>query len=768
MLFFIFREGRDNIATIRTAIQIQDRLSQPMRAMHNAVSMMVNQMEAMNAASGHMMDTSSIEIARQELARAAEQFNQIENEIHAADNAQQNFTNHIRDGTNAADGLLGKIAGIVAAFLTLQSMGNVVKLSDEMINTQARLDLMNSTYQKNAEASGSINSALMTTAELQDSIFESAQRTATSYKSTADMVGKLGMQASAAFANPTEIIAFAEQINKTFAIAGSSAEGVSSVMLQLTQAMAAGRLQGEELGAVLDNAQPIVANIQRYLEEAMNIDASNIKKLASDGVITADIIKNAMFYAAEETNAAFGSIPTKWSDIWTVMTDRALKAFTPILQKINDVANSDRVKQMMENTTSSFEKLAIVATTAMDLLISGGSYIYDNWSVIGPVIGAVTAILTGYVAALLAVKLAKMATVLWTTISTTVTFLYAAAIGAGTGATWSMVTAAWGLNAALAANPIFIVIMAIAILIGIVYLAVAAINYFAGTSYSATGAIAGFFMMLGAYIYNVIAYLWNIFASIAEFFVNVWSHPMYSVKKLFYNLASNVLDQAIAMSSGWDKFATGFANAMIDAVNKAIQAWNWLIDLLPTDIAAKIGLGKGTEFSHRTSITSDFKGIKAGLKDWVGEAPSDYWEAPKMEMKSLGAAWDTGYNWGNDLSKGDKNGASDKSQQAIEDAMKNALGDKLDKGNQNGDKTAKNTAKAAKSLEGAGEDLKYMRDLAEREAINRYTTAEITVDMKNENYINNEMDIDGIVDKFGEKVEETVAMLAEGGPTDYV
>lgn len=148
MLFFIFREGRDNIATIRTAIQIQDRLSQPMRAMHNAVSMMVNQMEAMNAASGHMMDTSSIEIARQELARAAEQFNQIENEIHAADNAQQNFTNHIRDGTNAADGLLGKIAGIVAAFLTLQSMGNVVKLSDEMINTQARLDLMNSTYQK--------------------------------------------------------------------------------------------------------------------------------------------------------------------------------------------------------------------------------------------------------------------------------------------------------------------------------------------------------------------------------------------------------------------------------------------------------------------------------------------------------------------------------------------------------------------------------------------------------------------------------------------
>ncbi|MFY0521312.1 tape measure protein [Lysinibacillus sp. UGB7] len=756
------------MATIRTAIQIQDRLSQPMRAMHNAVSMMVNQMEAMHTASGSMMDTSSIEIARRELASAANEFNRMEDEVRNAGDAQRGFNNNIRDGTTAADGLLSKIIGIAAAYLSFQTGKNIVALSDEMINTQARLELMNGTYHKNAEAAGSINNMLMTTAELQDMIFDSAQRTFTSYQSTADMVGKLGMQASKAFNNTSEIVAFAEQINKTFSIAGTSAEGISSVMLQLTQAMAAGKLQGEELNAVLDNAQPIVANIQRYLEEALNIDASNVKKLASEGVITADIIKKAMFYAAEETNAAFNKMPTTWSGIWTVMTDRALRAFTPILQKINDVANSDRIKQMMDNSIVAFENLATVAVIAMNILISGGSFIYDNWSLIAPVIGTVSAVLGTYATALLVVKAAQVVTTIWTGLQTLAMGLLTATTWANVSATFAATGAMWGLNAAMMANPVFIIIMAIIVLIGIIYLAVAAINYFTGSSVSATGIIAGAFMALGTHIYNVIAYLWNIFAAIAEFFVNVWSHPMYSVKKLFYNLASNVLDQTIAMSSGWDKFATGFANAMIDAVNKAIQAWNWLIDLLPTDIAAKIGLGKGTEFSHRTSITSDLKGVKAGLKNWVGEAPADYWEAPKMEMKSLGAAWDTGKNWGADLVNRDKNKSSAFDQKAIEDAMKNALGDKLDKANQNGDKTAKNTAKAAKSLEGAGEDLKYMRDLAEREAINRYTTAEINIDARSENHINNELDIDGVIDRFAEKAEETAAMLAEGGPTDNV
>ncbi|MFY0520976.1 hypothetical protein [Lysinibacillus sp. UGB7] len=117
----------------------------------------------------------------------------MEDEVRNAGDAQRGFNNNIRDGTTAADGLLSKIIGIAAAYLSFQTEKNIVALSDEMINTQARLELMNGTYHKNAEAAGSINNMLMTTAELQDMIFDSAQRTFTSYQSTADMVGKLGM-----------------------------------------------------------------------------------------------------------------------------------------------------------------------------------------------------------------------------------------------------------------------------------------------------------------------------------------------------------------------------------------------------------------------------------------------------------------------------------------------------------------------------------------------------------------------------------------------
>ena len=152
-----------------------------------------------------------------------------------------------------------------------------------MTQTSARLDLI-------VDDGGSVE-------ELQNKIFISAQNARGSYMTTADAVSKLGMQASQAFNSNDELSAFTELLNKSFVNAGTSAQGVDSVMLQLTQAMASGKLQGEELNAVLDNAAPIVQNIQKYLEEVQNIDASNIKELASEGVITADVVKNAIFYA---------------------------------------------------------------------------------------------------------------------------------------------------------------------------------------------------------------------------------------------------------------------------------------------------------------------------------------------------------------------------------------------------------------------------------------------------------------------------------------
>ena len=726
------------MASIKTSIQILDHLSQPLGLMHSAVSTMINQMAALNTASGHMMDTSSIENARRALARAAEEFNRIENEIREADNAQQQFSNHIRDGTNFAEKLLGKFKGVVTAIITPQSIADVVQLSDEMTSMDARLNVAVESMPNVEPVTTKVgvdSGGLTEVQQLQQQIFDAAQRSFTPYSQTADLVANLSMNAQNAFGNTTEVVAFAELLNKQFGIAGTSEEGIADATLQLTQALSSGVLQGKELNAVFKSAPTIIENIADYL----GVSVGQMNKMATDGELTASVIKSAMFAASDDINNKFSEMPLTFEQIWTEFQNNALWAFKDVLQQINSIFNSDRFAGFRESAGQAMQIIATYASYALNAIASTGAFIYDNWQWIAPIIfgvGSVLLVLASYIEIVRTAILVKTAAV-------------------------------WMWNAALAANPILWVVLAIIMLISIIYLVIAAINHFAGTSISATGIIAGTFMVLGTYIYNVIAYLWNIFAAIAEFFVNVWSHPIYSVKRLFYNLVSNVLDNIIAMSSGWDKFATGFANVMIDAVNKAIQAWNWLIDLLPKEVVAKIGLGKGTEFTHRESITSDLKNIKDKLGDWVGEAPDDYWEAPKMEMKSLGAAWQTGYNWGENLFTPEKSKDSDDQiKNAIEDAL--ALGDKLDKGNEAGKKTADNTKKAADGIKMLNEDLQYLRDIAEREAINRYTTAEITVDMKNENHINNEMDIDGVIDRFGEKVEETVAILAEGGPTVYV
>lgn len=727
------------MATIRTAIQIEDRLSQPIRAMHNAISMMVNQMESMHVASGNMFDTSTIALMRRELANAATSMNQIEQEIRAAGVAQDQLNNRIRDGTGEMDGLLSKVGALIGAYLSIQGLGKVIEISDELTNTKARVQLLVEDMPVIPDQLAKVDFGLGDMSDIdlaQQMIHDAAQRSYSSFKDTADMVSRIGTNARDSFSNLGEVVAFTELVQKQFGIAGANAVEASNATIQLSQALASGVLRGDELNSIFEQAPNLITTIADYMGEPLGA----IRDLAADGMITADIVKNAMFAATDEINNKFDSMPVTWSQMWTYFQNEALRAFGPVLQKINEVANSERFKEFVASATQALYLIAGVIGYVFNAIASIGAFIYDNWQWIGPVIlgvGSALLILASYLAIVKAAIVIKTAAI-------------------------------WAWNAALAANPIVWIVIAIIALVAIIYLAVAAINHFAGTSISATGIIAGAFMVLGSAIFNVIAYLWNMWASYIEFFVNITQGRTYAVRRLFYNLATNVLDVIISMTSGWDGFATSFVNAIVKAVNKAIQAWNRFIDLLPDNIASSIGLKVGTEFGESKSITSDLKNLKGALGDWVGEPPDDYWEAPKMEMKSLGDAWDTGYDWGANLlnSKEGTGGNTDALMKSINDAM--GLGEKLDKGNEAGKKTADNTKKAADGIKMMNEDLKYLRDIAEREAINRYTTAEIKVDMKNENHINSELDIDGIIDRFGERVEEVSEMLAEGGPMEGV
>ena len=711
------------MATIRTAIALYDGVTAPLQAMHKAMNIVLNSFEAMQRASGNSVDVSSIQEAREELARAGAAFDSIEQNIRDAGNQQDRFNRKIKDGTTAADGLWSKLKGIAATVGGLAAAKKIIGISDDLASTRARLNLI-------VDDGGSVT-------ELEKKIMASAQRSRSAYFDTASAIASLGSNAGAAFANTDEIIAFMEQINKSFIIGGASAQGQAAAMLQLTQAMAAGALRGEELNSILENAPGIARAIESY----MGIAEGSIKSYAEQGLITAEVVKNAMFAAADETNAKFESMPKTWAQIWTSMQNKALSIFNPILTKINQIANSEQFTKVTDGIINGLAGIATVATVILDLLINVASVVVDNWSWLSPIILGVAAALGVYYGRLLLVRGAELASA---AISGTVAVakgIMAAATMLVTGATWAQVTAQYGLNAAMYACPLVWIIILIIALVALFYAAVAAVNHFAGTSVSATGIICGAFMAALAFIGNIFVALWNLVVdvfvmiynlvgTVANFIGNVFNDPVGAVVRLFFDLADTVLSVLQALASAIDAiFGSNLAGS--------VQGWR---DSLGGWVDSTFG--KGEEVMEKLNAND-----------------------LKLDRFEYGAAFDMGYEFGQgvedtvgglfDFSAMDSLGAADGL-----DAFN--LGNTLDGIYGNTGDTAGNTAAMSDALDIAEEDLAYMRDIAEREAINRFTTAEIKVEQQNTNYISQDTDLDGIMDAWANDFATKLDVSEEG------
>lgn len=711
------------MATIRTAIALYDGVTAPLQAMHKAMNIVLNSFEAMQRASGNSVDVSSIQEAREELARAGAAFDSIEQNIRDAGNQQDRFNRRIRDGTTAADGLWGKLKGIAATVGGLAAAKKIIGISDDLASTRARLNLI-------VDDGGSVS-------ELEKKIMASAQRSRSAYFDTASAIASLGANAGAAFANTDEIIAFMEQINKQFVIGGASAQGQAAAMLQLTQAMAAGALRGEELNSILENAPGIARAIESY----MGIAEGSIKSYAEQGLITAEVVKNAMFAAADETNAKFESMPKTWAQIWTSMQNKALSIFNPILTKINQIANSEQFTKVTDGIINGLAGIASVATVVLDLLINVASVVVDNWSWLSPIILGVAAALGVYYGRLLLVRGAELASAAVSGAVAVAKGIMAAATMLVTGATWAQVTAQYGLNAAMYACPLVWIIILIIALVALFYAAVAAVNHFAGTSVSATGLICGAFMAALAFIGNIFVALWNLVvdvfvmiynlvATVANFIGNVFNDPVGAVVRLFFDLADTVLSVLQALASAIDAiFGSNLAGS--------VQGWR---DSLGGWVDSTFG--KGEEVMEKLNA-----------------------DDLKLDRFEYGAAFDMGYEFGQgvedtvgglfDFSAMDSLGAADGL-----DAFN--LGNTLDGIYGNTGDTAGNTAAMSEALDIAEEDLAYMRDIAEREAINRFTTAEIRVEQQNTNYISQDADLDGIMDAWANDFATKLDVSEEG------
>lgn len=713
------------MGNIRAAIALYDGVTSPLQSMHKAMGVVLNTFEAMQQASGRAVDTAAIREAREEWAKAGTAFDAIEENIRNANNEQQKFNNSIRGGSNSANGLLSTIKKIAVAAGGIAGINKVQNISDELASTKARLNLL-------VDDGGSVD-------VLEQKIMASAQRSRSAYFDTASAVAKLGLNAGNAFnGDMDQVIAFMEQVNKQFVIGGATAQEQSNAMIQLTQAMAAGALRGEELNSILDGAPGIARAIEKY----MGIAEGSIKTVAQEGKVTAEVVKNAMFAMADETNAKFDSMPKTWAQIWVDMKNQALSMFAPILTKINQIGNSTKFQKVTTGLINGLAAVANVASSALDILIAIASVFVDNWGIIQPlVLGIAAAMLlyNGYLIAnnaitainnaqkgLAAVQAYKAAVANTTLAATEKAEAMAKA---------SATAAQYGFNAALLACPLTWILLIIIAVIAAIYMIVAAINKLTGSTISATGIICGVVAVAGAFVLNcaisvlnaIIQAIWTIFVApflgIVEWILNVCNGGFNS----FGDAVANLIGQII----GWFLNLGKVVTTIIDAI-------------------------------FGTDWTSGLESLQSAVTSWGKNENAITLDknAPTIDYRATySGAWDAGYDFGQgiddkiggmfDASGLDSMGAFDLSNTL--DGIYGNTGD-----------TAANTAATADALDIAEEDLAYLRDIAEREAINRFTTAEIKVEQHNENHISKDADLDGIMDAWANDFAEKLEVSEEG------
>ena len=693
------------MATIRSQMVLNDGISGVLRKINTALNTTLNAFEQVQRASGRAVDTAQIQAARAALVQANREVDEMAEGYRRAAEQEEILNKGLRNGTNAAGGLLGKVKGIVATLAAGAGIKALLGLSDKLTSTTARLNFL-------VDDGGPVEA-------LEQKIMASAQRSRSAYLDTASAIASMGANAGSAFESNDELIAFMEQINKQFVIGGATAEGQSAAMLQLTQAMAAGALRGEELNSILENAPGIARAIESY----MGVAEGSIKQYAEQGLITAEVVKNAMFAAADETNAKFESMPLTWAQIATKMQNTALAAFDPVLTRLNQVANSAQFNTVINGVINGLAMLATVATGVLDLLINGAAFVVDNWSWISPIVYGLVAAFTAYNAVALITN----------------------------GINAAMALAEGVKAAALLARPITWIVVLVIALVAAIYAACSAIAKFTGIANSGFGVICGginvvvqFFVNLGLTIANIALGIWNALGACAQNIGIAFSNVISGVQAWFYNLLSTALTVVAGICEALNKLPfvefdySGITNAASDYAAKAAEASGNIQDFVSVGDAFNEGMS--TFDTWQNGWVGDAFNAGANWGDGVASGISD--AVGGLFDMDLGAATDYGAGGLGTGGYGDF-------------AMDDLLG--------NTGQTAANTGAAADALSTSTEELEYLRDIAERDAINRFTTAEVRIDMTGmTNRIEGGADLDGVISTLTDGFTEALLTAAEG------
>lgn len=762
------------MATIQTSIKIFDGMTPAFRNMTTSINTTINSLERLQQRLHNPLNTGGIQASQQSLNNIESILTRIEQKIGKTDEQQKKFNEDINKGASSTDKLLGNIKKVAGVYIGLKNIGSLINLSDKMTSTNARLNMINDGQQSDSG--------------LNKMIFQSAERARASYLDTAKIVTRVGMNAGKAFSSTKEIVAFAEQLNKKFVIAGATTEETNSALLQLTQGLGSGVLRGEELNAVFESAPNIIQSIADYLD----VDIGKIRSMASEGMLTADIVKNSLLAAAEQTNAEFEKMPYTFGQIWTSIKNNAIMIFGVIQKKIEQSMSSKGFRTFIDNLIDTlyilgavgfdifngfitllsspvFQGFANMMLVSIGIVVQGfgwllttiGSvinFIAQGWSIIQPLLITSIVLWGLYKAAILAGAIVTAVQVGWTALQAFWTNLLNGSLLTNIMMSIAAAIATDALSGSmiLLITTIVMVVAVIALVIAAVFIGIAIFNHFAGTSISAIGAVAGaitvaaafignLFIATGNLIIDIVALIYNTLAGFAEFFANFLDDPIGSVIRAVSGMANAVLGIIRSIASAFD---TVFGSNLADAVSgwqDTLQGW--------TD-----------------KVAGEAK-IKVERMD-----PNKL----HFDRFNYGKAWDAGYKWGDKLETNikDKFDISKIAEKAKKDLglddiwdKKYGLGDSIGSAGLNsplndaakGAKdTAGNTAKMAKTMDKSQEDLKYLRDIAEQETINRFTGVNIKIDMNNTNNINSEADVDGIVNVLTEKLNDAMVVSAEG------
>ena len=680
---------------LETTIILHDKFSKQLNNINKSIQNTANNMSRLNSS-----NAKSVKSVNSALSQQIAQNNTILKQM-------GQWATRLRNISTLYFGIRGGV----------EAINRVIKLSDRMTMNNARLGLM-------ADSKNSVGA-------LEGKSFAAAMRARTDYLDFSKAVTKLGILAGDKFANQDSIIRFTELMQKQFAVGGADASERSAAMLQLTQAIASNRLQGDELRSIRENAPLLVKAIQ----DSLGVSEAKFKDMAKAGEITADVIIKAMANSANEVEKMFNKLPLTWEHVWTRMKNVGYVAFKPIQQQLTRLFNNQQFLKTMVAIQNAMIVLGNIAGWVLKTTLDFVGWLIDKFNqyknVILPIVYIMIALDVATLAYYATVGLIGIVTKAWTALATAIKLARNAQVL---------------LNVVMSMNPIALVVEAVVLLIFVIYGVVAAINHFCGTTISATGIIAGAFAFLATLIWDVII---GVLSAILDY-IDMWVNTFIKAAEVVYN----------AWNNGWTGWINGvksvfgeFVSWVLGKIKPLVQLWDKF---------------KGTNYAATLTAAQDkFSNLGAG---------SSYKKFDTVDMggwirdKAVNpvSAYKKAYNWGSNLASKISNIDLDISKAQLDalNGINNGVGDMS---NQLGDvagntgDTAKNTGDTAKNTSSKYEqDYSYLRNWAYQSGLGNSIGYNIKIEQNNKNNIGSNMDLNRVVDAVRDAIIEGITVQAEG------